>query len=69
MFKKIDKKITKYLNYDKKFNKVDLLTITIIVLLYSLLSFYRLGSNVSPNTFERFNKEDKLIIELSIRYI
>ena len=33
MFKKIDKKITKYLNYDKKFNKVDLLTITIIVLL------------------------------------
>lgn len=64
MFKKIDKKITKYLNYDKKFNKVDLLTITIIVLLYSLLSFYRLGSNVSPNTFERFNKEDKLIIEL-----
>lgn len=64
MFKKIDKKITKYLNYDKKFNKIDLITIAVIVLLYSLLSFYRLGSNVSPNTFDRFKISDQLIIEL-----
>lgn len=64
MLKQIKKKMTKYLNYNGKFNKVDIITITVIVLLYSLLSFYRLGSNISPNTFERFNPTDKLIIEL-----
>lgn len=64
MFKKINKKITKFLNEESKFNKKDLITIAIIVLLYTLLSFYKLGSNISPNTFERFNTNDKLIIEL-----
>ena len=58
------KKIKKYLNYDNKLNKIDFITILIIVLLYSFLSFYRLGSNISPNTFERVNKNDKLLIEL-----
>ena len=62
--KKINKKINKYLNDDSKFNKIDLITIIIITLLYSLLSFYKLGSTVSPNTFERFNITDKLIIQL-----
>ena len=58
------KKIKKYLNYDNKLNKIDFITILIIVLLYSFLSFYRLGSNISPNTFEKVNKNDKLLIEL-----
>lgn len=64
MFKIPKKKINKYLNEEGKFNKLDLITLAVIVLLYSLLSFYKLGSNISPNTFERFNTTDKLIIEL-----
>ncbi len=58
------KKISKYLNEENRLNLTDLITILIIVFLYSILSFYKLGSNVMPNTFERFKTNDKLVIEL-----
>ena len=58
------KKITKYLNEDSKFNKIDLLTILLIAILYGILSFINLGSNVCPNTFVRVKQGEKLLIEL-----
>lgn len=59
------KKISKYLNDENKFNKVDLITIVVIIILYSILSFYKLGSNIAPNTFERFKKDERILIELT----
>lgn len=57
-------KINKYLNNKGKFNKIDLITITVITLLYAILSFINLGSQLCPNTFIRFQEGEKLLIEL-----
>ncbi|MBQ3307388.1 MAG: glycosyltransferase family 39 protein [Bacilli bacterium] len=55
----------KYLDEEvEKLNKIDYLFIGIIVLLYAILSFYKLGDFTSPNTFFRANKEDIIDIEL-----
>ena len=58
------KKVEGFLNEESKFNKKDLITIFIIILLYTILSFINLGSQICPNTFKRFQKDEKLLIEL-----
>lgn len=59
------KKIKDFLNEEnEKLNFKDLLTIAVIIVLYSLLSFYRLGSTTNPNTFENFPKNSSIIIKL-----
>ena len=48
----------------EKLNKIDYIIMGIVVLIYSILSFYRLGNTTSPNTFFRAEKEDIIDIEL-----
>lgn len=59
------KNIKNFLNEEnKKLNIKDFTTIAVIVVVYSLLSFYRLGSTASPNTFKDFQKDSSIVIEL-----
>lgn len=57
------KKIQTFFNEICSFSKKDILTVLIIVLLYGILSFYKLGNLHSPNTFYRINKGEELIFE------
>jgi dolichyl-phosphate-mannose--protein O-mannosyl transferase len=60
------KKIRDFLNEDnKKLNKKDFIILGIIVLIYTIISFYRLGDTISPNTFYLANIDDELVIELN----
>lgn len=59
------KNIKNFLNEEnKKLNIKDFTTIVVIIVVYSLLSFYRLGSTASPNTFKDFQKDSSIVIEL-----
>lgn len=59
------KNIKNFLNEEnKKLNIKDFTTIAVIIVVYSLLSFYRLGSTASPNTFKDFQKDSSIVIEL-----
>lgn len=59
------RRIKEFLNEEnEKLNFKDFLTISIIVLLYGVLSFYKLGTTTSPNTFYSIKKADSLIVEL-----
>lgn len=59
------KNIKKFLNEENdKLNFKDFITITVIIAVYSLLSFYRLGSTTNPNTFNNFPKDSSIIIKL-----
>lgn len=59
------KNIKNFLNEEnKKLNIKDFTTIVVIIVVYSLLSFYRLGSTTSPNTFKDFQKDSSIVIEL-----
>lgn len=58
------KKIRKFFNEEKKFDIKDLFLITIIVILYSILSFINLGSTKDPQTFYDINPTGlKIILE------
>lgn len=59
------KNIKKFLNEEnEKLNFKDLITITLIIVVYGLLSFYRLGSTTNPNTFNNFQKDSSIVIKL-----
>lgn len=59
------KNIKKFLNEEnEKLNFKDFITITLIIVVYSLLSFYRLGSTTNPNTFNNFQKDSSIVIKL-----
>ena len=59
------KKITSFLQEEIRcFSWKDFITIFIILLIYGLFSFYRLGNNYSPQTFFTGEKDSDLIIEL-----
>ncbi len=59
-------KVKSFLNEEnKKINYKDYLVILVIIIVYGIISFYRLGSMTNPNTIESFTKTDSLIIELS----
>lgn len=47
-----------------KFNKFDYIILFILVGLYTILSFYRLGDNFAPNTFLRINKDRTIDVYL-----
>lgn len=58
-------KIKSFLNEENiKLNYKDYIILSIIVIIYGLISFYNLGSMKNPNTFHKFSKMDSLIIEL-----
>ena len=46
-------------------NCKDYITMIIIIILYGILSFYKLGSFENPNTFQDFKATDTLIIEMT----
>ena len=50
---------------EEKTNKIDFIILGIIVVIYSILSFYRLGNIKSPNTFISYNKGEELNIYLN----
>lgn len=59
-------KIKEFFNEEnKKLNYKDYIVLGIIILIYSSLSFYKLGSTVNPNSIQNFNKNQSIIIELS----
>lgn len=59
------KNIKKFLNEEnEKLNFKDFITITLIIVVYGLLSFYRLGSTTNPNTFNNFQKDSSIVIKL-----
>lgn len=49
---------------NKKLNKRDFVTIILIMVIYGILSFYRLGNKISPNTFIEEEKGTVFQIEL-----
>lgn len=59
------KKIEDFLNEEiTKLNYKDYIILGLIILIYSFISFYRLGSATSPNTFVDFQKGSSIIIKL-----
>jgi len=52
---------------DPCFRKKDFVVLGIIILFYTILSFYRLGSFINPNTFYDAQKGDELTVELNSR--
>ena len=58
------KKIKDFFNEEGKFNVKDALVLTIIILLYSILSFINLGTTSNPNTFFEIDSNAGLVIEL-----
>lgn len=56
-------KIKSYLeNEDKKLKKIDYIVLAIIILLYSILSFYNLGSTKNPQTFFKTTKNEHEVL-------
>ena len=45
--------------------KADYIILGIIILLYSILSFYNLGSNINPQTYVHLDTDDAVVIELT----
>lgn len=59
------KKIKNFLNDEtEKITKLDIIAITIIVILYGILSFINLGDFKAPNTFLTVNTDERVRIEL-----
>lgn len=59
------KKIKEFFNEEiTKLNYKDYIILGLIILIYSFISFYRLGSATNPNTFVDFQKGSSIIIKL-----
>lgn len=50
---------------DFKIKKIDYIIMGIMVLVYGILSFYRLGDMSSPKTFHNFNDNNEIVVNLN----
>ena len=48
---------------NERMNYKDYITLMFIIIIYGILSFYRLGSFKNPNTFQNFKAMDSVIIK------
>ena len=51
-------------DHTRKITKIDYIIMTIMVILYGILSFINLGDMKAPQTYKKFNKNDFIIIPL-----
>lgn len=60
------KRVKDYLNETINIiNIKDIITLLIIVFLYAILSFYKLGDKIAPQTFYELKKNDEITLELN----
>lgn len=58
-------KMKSYLEEEiKKINKIDIITLIIILLIYTIISFNKLGDKVSINTFYKANDNEEITLKL-----
>lgn len=59
------KKINDFLSDESpKMRKSDYILVTILIIIYSIISFINLGSTTNPQTFSEINSENPAIFEI-----
>ena len=60
------KKYVELLNdNDFKLKKIDYIIMGIMVFIYGILSFYRLGDTFAPKTFHDFKNNNEIVVNLN----